>query len=301
MFSTWSTKYLEYLSFQKMYSSNTISSYALEIQHFTEYLLIEEIESYEQVTYAMLRGYLTYLYQSNLSKASINHKLSALRSFYSYLLKMEYVQDNPFLLIKAQSTPKRNPDFLYQEEMLELLDSIDNQTPLDLRNKAMLELMYASGLRCGEVVGLQIKNIDFQNNVLKVLGKGNKERIVPFHEYACSCMKEYVYVRSTLMKKVDEHGFFFVNKFGNKLTNRGVQDIVDRICFQYDATKKIHPHTFRHSFATHLLSNGADIRMVQLLLGHENLSTTQIYTHVSKEHLQEVYDHSHPRMKQMND
>lgn len=295
-FSSCSTKYLEYLKFQKMYSTNTILSYATEIQHFTNYLLIEEISSYKEISYPIVRGYLVYLHQSHLSKSSINHKLSSLRSFYSYLLKMNIVEDNPFLLIKAQSEPKRNPDFLYPEEMVELLDSIDCVTPLDKRNKAMLELMYASGLRCGEVVNLKLKDIDYDNLDLKVMGKGNKERIVPFHEFAGKCMQEYLEARIILIKNQEEHGFFFVNKNGTKLTNRGVQNIVDRICYQYDATKKIHPHTFRHSFATHLLSGGADIRMVQLLLGHEHLSTTQIYTHVSKEQLQAVYDHTHPRI-----
>ena len=159
-----------------------------------------------------------------------------------------------------------------------------------------MELMYASGLRCSEVVNLQLSNIDFNQMVLFIHGKGNKDRYVPFHDYAGEWLIKYIQeARENLMIKNEGHNFVFVNKFGNPLTNRGVENIVDRIMRLYDSTKKIHPHTIRHSFATHLLNAGADIRTVQELLGHENLSTTQIYTHISRDHLKEVYLKAHPR------
>lgn len=289
-------QYLDYLMYQKHYSDQTITSYRREINHFKNYLNRELIENYSDVTYTLLRGYLTNLYDENLSKSSINHRLSALRSFYNYLLKEEFIADNPFLLIESQKVPKRNPDFLFPEEMMGFLDSIDTNSDLGSRNKAMLELMYASGLRCFEVVNLMIKDIDFNQLVVLIHGKGGKDRYVPFHEYARDWLIKYLEeARVNLVVKSNGHNYVFVNKFGNPLTNRGVENIVDRLMKNYDPTKKIHPHTIRHSFATHLLDAGADIRTVQELLGHENLSTTQIYTHVTKEHLKEVYLKAHPR------
>lgn len=288
--------YLEYLQFERRYANKTIESYQREINHFKRYLIREAINGYNEVDYFMLRGYLTCLFEENLSKSSINHKLSALRGFFNYLLKEELINDNPFKLVESQKAAKRNPDFLFPEEILALLDSIETKDELGIRNKAMLELMYASGLRCSEVVNLQISNLDLNQMLLLIHGKGNKDRYVPFHEYARDCLIRYLEEsRNNLMVKNEGHNFVFVNKFGNPLTNRGIEDIVDRITRQYDATKKIHPHTIRHSFATHLLNAGADIRTVQELLGHENLSTTQIYTHITKDHLKEVYLNAHPR------
>ncbi len=292
-------QYLEYLQYQRHYSIKTIESYNRQIKHFIYFLNQEAITDYNDVNYLMLRGYLTKLYEENLAKTSINHKLSALRSFFNYLLKEELILDNPFLLVESQKTTQRNPDFLFLEEMLDLLESIETKDDLGVRNKAMLELMYASGLRCSEVVNLQIFDIDLGQMILLIHGKGNKDRYVPFHEYARDWLINYIEeARTSLMIKNEGHNFVFVNKFGNPLTNRGVEDIVDRVTRHYDPTKKIHPHTIRHSFATHLLNAGADIRTVQELLGHENLATTQIYTHITKDHLKEVYLCAHPRSRE---
>lgn len=289
-------EYLDCLKYERNYSNNTIASYCREIVHFKVYLIQEGIDDYNNVDYLMLRGYLTKLYDKNLAKSSINHRLSALRSFFGYLLKEEFIKDNPFKLIESQKIGQRNPDFLFQEEMIELLDSIETQDDLGIRNKAMLELMYASGLRCSEVVNLQVNDIDFNQMIILVHGKGGKDRYVPFHEYARDWLIKYIdEARNNLMIKNEGHNFVFVNKNGNPLTNRGIENIVDRITFKYDATKKIHPHTIRHSFATHLLNAGADIRTVQELLGHKNLATTQVYTHISKDHLKKVYMKTHPR------
>lgn len=289
-------QYLDYLQYQRNYSDHTIDSYRREIKQFLNFLKQEAIDDFKDINYALLRGYLTLLYEEKLAKTTINHKLSALRSFFNYLLKEELIEDNPFLLVESQKTAKRNPDFLFPEEIMDLLDSIETKDDLGVRNKAMMELMYASGLRCSEIVNLQLANVDLNQMMLLIHGKGNKDRYVPFHDYARDWLIKYLEeARNNLMIKNEGHNFVFVNKFGDPLTNRGVEDIVDRITRLYDPTKKIHPHMIRHSFATHLLNAGADIRTVQELLGHENLSTTQIYTHITKDHLKEVYLKAHPR------
>lgn len=291
--------YLDYLKFQKNYSQLTIQSYQREIQEFIDFLMSENINGFSEVKYAFLRGYLMQLHEKGLSSSTINHKLTSLRSFYRFLQREEYVKDNPFLLMSSLKVPQKNPDFLYIDEMIDLLDSIDVSTTLGRRNKAMLELMYASGLRCSEVVNLTLKQIHFEEQILLIHGKGQKDRYVPFHDYAAQWLKDYILNDRPILMSVQnqDHNFVFVNKNGGKMTNRGVENIVDRIAFHYDATKKIHPHTFRHSFATHLLERGVDLRTVQELLGHENLSTTQVYTHITNQHLKEVYDESHPRNK----
>ena len=288
-------EFMDYLKYQKHYSVLTIAAYERNINEFIDYLKRENITSFQDVQYPLIRGYLTALFQKKISKSTINNKISTLRSFYRFLVKQE-LDDNPMVLVENMKMPQRNPDFLFPEEMMELLDSIDVQSHLGIRNKAMLELMYASGLRCSEVVGLTLDCIDFSRQILLVHGKGHKDRYVPFHDYAAQWMKTYILeVRNELIAKTEGTQYVFVNKNGKMMTNRGVEDIVDRVAKNYDSTKKIHPHTFRHSFATHLLNAGADLRTVQELLGHENLSTTQIYTHITKEHLRDVYLKAHPR------
>lgn len=291
-------EFFDYLTYQKQYSTLTIQAYNRNINEFIDYLKQEDIDSFQEVKYSLIRGYLSFLHHKNLSKNSINHRISSLRSLYNFLIKQDLVTDNPMLLVENVKVPQRNPDFLFPEEMIELLDSIDTNSDLGIRNKAMLELMYASGLRCSEVVGLTINCVDFFRNLLLVHGKGNKDRYVPFHDYAKHWLLKYLQeVRPNLVAKTTGNQYVFVNNRGAMMTNRGIQDIVNRITKQYDPTKKIHPHTFRHSFATHLLNAGADLRTVQELLGHENLSTTQIYTHITKERLRDVYLNAHPRNK----
>lgn len=291
-------EFFDYLTYQKQYSTLTIQAYNRNINEFIDYLKQEDIDSFQEVKYSLIRGYLSFLHHKNLSKNSINHRISSLRSLYNFLIKQDLVTDNPMLLVENVKVPQRNPDFLFPEEMIELLDSIDTNSDLGIRNKAMLELMYASGLRCSEVVGLTINCVDFSRNLLLVHGKGNKDRYVPFHDYAKHWLLKYLQeVRPNLVAKTTGNQYVFVNNRGAMMTNRGIQDIVNRITKQYDPTKKIHPHTFRHSFATHLLNAGADLRTVQELLGHENLSTTQIYTHITKERLRDVYLNAHPRNK----
>ncbi len=289
--------YLEYLLHIKNYSLKTVESYQFEITHFLEFMHVEGIDSFDEITYKILRGYLRALHQQNYATSSINHKVSTLRSFYRYLVKHKVVVENPFLLLESQKQIQKTPDFLFEDEMIEFLDSIASGDDLGVRNKAIVELMYASGLRCNEVVSLQINDLDFHNEMILIHGKGGKDRYVPIHQYAIDCINRYMQtVRPILYAKASNyHDVLFLNTKGMPLTNRGLQDIIKRLAKNYNPIKHIHPHTIRHSFATHLLNNGADLRTVQELLGHQNISTTQVYTHVTKEHLTKVYEQAHPR------
>ena len=257
--------FLHYLKYQKNYSVLTLESYDRELTDFLLFIGKESI-SLQEVDYYVIQNYLIHLNEKHLSHTTINHYLSSLRSFFKYLCKQEIVSSNPFTQVHSLKTGSRNPDFLYVDEMMGYLDSIDTHTSLGVRNKALLELMYASG---------------------------------PFHDYAKKWLLEYIdNDRVSIMNEYHEtHDYVFVNRRGKKLTNRGVENIIDRTMYLYDPLRKIHPHTIRHSFATHLLDAGMDIRVVQELLGHSSLSTTQIYTHVSQEHLREVYNRTCPRQE----
>lgn len=289
--------FLNYLKYQKRYSDLTIQSYAHEIKEFVSYLTKEDIASFKEVDDLVARGYLMSLSEKKLSHTTINHRLSSLRSFFKYLEKEKLVSSNPFKLVSSLKQSKRHPDFLYENEMMELLDSIETSSLLGIRNKALVELMYASGLRVSEVTHLRLEAIDFNAQMLKIMGKGQKERYVPFHDYAKKWLILYLEeARSELMAAFhQDHDYVFVNSRGAPLTSRGVELIINKVQDHCNPMRSIHPHTIRHSFATHLLNAGMDLRIVQELLGHANLSTTQVYTHMTKEKLKQVYDASCPR------
>lgn len=289
-------EFLDTLEVQKQYSDNTIVAYGRDIHEFTDFISSEAINDFKDVDYVIIRNYLSKLYDDRLESSTIARKLSSLRSFYDYLLKHERVIDNPFVLTKAPKLEKKNPDFLFYEEIDHLLDHIDQSNDLGLRNRAIIELMYASGLRASEVVKLELGDVDHSRMVLRVLGKGKKERYVPFHDLALDCLEKYINeARPSLMVNAKEkHSIVFVNKNGNPLTTRGLRDILERMALNSGMGRRLHPHTIRHTFATHLLDQGAELRFVQEMLGHSNLSTTQIYTHVSKEKLRKTYEANHP-------
>lgn len=288
--------FMTYLSVQKMYSTHTLESYYFDVMEFYDYLCKEGIQSFDEVDYEVLKGYLGYLYERQLEATTMARKLSSLRSFYDFLVKENNVKQNPLYLVHAPKKIKKTPDFLFVDEMNTFIDGIDTSTPLGLRNRAMVELMYASGLRASEVVSLEIKDIDFDQQLLKILGKGQKERYVPFHELALEWLQRYVTMSRPLLctHRKNDHFKVFVNKNGDPMTTRGLRDVMKRLGIQSDLAKPLHPHEIRHSFATHLLDAGADLRFVQALLGHENLSTTEVYTHISKEKIKHVYLESHP-------
>lgn len=289
-------EFMGYLMTERGYSEKTKEAYQRDLNDFCQFLENSGESSLLTVDHLDVRVYLSYLNDLKYSRNTISRKIASLRSFYQYLLKHEKIKENPFSYVHLKKKQARLPRFFYEKEIEVLFASVDGTKPLDQRNRALLEVLYGSGLRVSECANLKLSVIDFDNSVLLIHGKGNKDRYVPFHDYAGEWLIKYIQeARENLMIKNEGHNFVFVNKFGNPLTNRGVENIVDRIMRLYDSTKKIHPHTIRHSFATHLLNAGADIRTVQELLGHENLSTTQIYTHISRDHLKEVYLKAHPR------
>ena len=292
------SQYLEYLTYELRYSKHTILNYQKDLKEWDVFCKTELIP-FDKVQYGEVRNYLAHCYLKKLSRRTVSRKLSTLRSFYQYLLKEGVVLVNPFSLIKAPKAAQALPKFLYEEEVVAIFESIDQTSILGCRNYALLELLYATGIRVSECCQIQLAQVDFELGVLLVHGKGNKDRYIPLGEFAIEAIQNYINKsRLELIKKSKmETTVLFLNHQGNPLTERGVRDILTRLTKQTAENIKLAPHMIRHTFATHLLNNGADLRSVQELLGHVSLSSTQIYTHVSKEHLKQVYQTSHPRAK----
>lgn len=291
--------FLDYLKIERNAAKNTIDIYYHDITHFIRFMENENISMLEEVDHLIIRNYLTTLYKQGLSKRSVARHISALRTFYKILMRENVVESNPFKQISLPKQEKPIPHFLYDEEMELILSTMDSDTSLGQRNIAIIELMYATGIRVSECVQLTLQDIDFDLQTILVLGKGNKERYVPFGEFAKDALSRYILNgRKDLVNKQNTStNYIFVNAEGAPLTTRGVQYILNKIAKDIGLTVKLHPHKLRHTFATHLLNNGADLRVVQELLGHSTLSTTQIYTHVSKDRLSKVYQNAHPRAK----
>ena len=288
-------EFLQYLQLEKNYSDYTIEYYQKDIDEFFMFIIEQSIEDIHTVTYFDARLYLTKLYNKNLAKKSIARKTSSLRSFYKWMMREQLVQENPFALVSLPKKDHKLPQFLYEEEVAVLFKSVNTEDALGKRDLALLELLYATGIRVSECSGLQLKDIDFSLETILVHGKGKKDRYVPFGKYAKAALHTYISnARSELAKK-QKHDYVFVNYRGEPLTARGIRYILGNLINHACKDGHLHPHMLRHSFATHLLNNGADLRSVQELLGHSNISSTQIYTHVTKEQLRKVYQSSHPR------
>lgn len=297
--NNWINMFIDSLKNQKKYSLHTIEAYQFDLEEFSSYLISQNCMNFNDVDYIMMRSYLGYLYDRSLDASTISRKLSSLRSFYDYLCTVNVSDDNPVRLIHAPRYQRKNPDFLYMEELEQLFSNIETNSELGIRNRALVEILYASGLRASEVIELQLSQINFDDQLILVYGKGKKERYVPFHDICKEWLLKYLTEsRPILMESAKEnHQYCFVNQRGNPLTTRGLRDILNRVSKTSGLVKHLHPHTLRHTFATHLLDNGAELRFVQELLGHESLSTTQIYTHISKERLKTVYKEAHPLEK----
>lgn len=286
-------EFLEYLEFEKKYSSNTILGYEKDLEYFSSYTE-KTRKDFKNLKYEDITEYLISLSSLKLSSASINRNLSSIRSFYEFLMKRNIVKSSPFKLIKGPKKEKKLPNYLQYQEFLDLIDACD-ETPLGVRNRMILELLFATGVRVSESVNIKLSDIDFKNREIKITGKGKKSRIVYFNKTCQKVMSEYVLNARQELLKGKSSEYLLINHLGNKITRRGISDVLEKLVLKSSIKHKISPHTLRHTFATLLLNEGMDIREVQELLGHEKLSTTNIYTHVSNEELRRVYLKNHPR------
>ena len=289
-------KYINYLEVERNVSPYTVRNYTTDLLGFFEFLKGKEISSLNEVDRHVARDYLAYLLEQGFVKASIARKLSAIRSFYRYLLREKMVSTSPVETTSSPKLDKRLPSFLSIKEVNRLLEAPDLSTPQGQRDRALLELLYASGLRVSELVSLNVGQIDFDSCEIRVWGKGSKERVVLMGKPAAEALRAYLQQgRPKLFgTRIRMTNALFINRYGERLIERRVQRILEKYASLAGISKKVHPHMLRHTFATHLLDGGADLRVVQELLGHANLSSTQIYTHVSKSQARKVYLSAHP-------
>ncbi len=288
-------KFLEYLEKELNYSRLTIESYESDLNNYKMFLEKEGID-YLKVDKKVIMDYLIYLDNLKYTNKTISRFLSAIRSFYNYLVEIKLLENNVFKRIKNPKVDKKLPNFLNILEIEEILSSIKLDSKENIRNKCLFELLYSTGIRVSEASNIKLKDIDFNNRMIKVLGKGNKERMVYFGECAYDLLNDYLTVRDEFLIKGNSE-YLFINKKGEKLSRSSIEYIINKIIKFSPIDHKISPHVLRHSFATHLLDNHADIRSVQEMLGHENLNTTEIYTHVSNERLRSAYLKCHPNKK----
>ena len=294
----WVAKFLNYLNVEKNCSTLTIKNYAADIKIFQNFLARRrEFDHWKEVKVLDIRAYLATLNDKEYARKTIARRVSALRSFYKYLIRESVINTNPFTKVRTPKLDKKLPVFLEEFEMDELLSKFDDSL-LGLRDKAILELLYATGCRVSELSGLTLDRVDLASRYVLLIGKGNKERLVPIGHHGANAIDVYCSSsRSKIMGKfnVKEHNFLFINSRGEPLTDRSVRRVLAKYVTAVSLQKHISPHTIRHTFATHLLEHGADLRTVQELLGHASLSTTQIYTHLTTERIASVYEKHHPR------
>lgn len=298
MFEIWADRFLTYMRVEKNASSYTLSCYRHDLLNFYRFAVKHCGEGWQpdQVNPAFMREYLAYLrLTQGLSRATVGRYLSALRSFYRYLCREGMLVDNPLSHVKSPKREKKTRNFLLFDEMLALLRAPAGDEPQQLRDRALLELLYATGVRVSELVALNTGQIDRERGEMRVFGKGRKERIVFIGSYALNALNEYLDKGRPRLLPPEREQALFLNRFGSRLSDRGVRRIIDKYVNEIALQKQVSPHIVRHTFATHLLDAGADLRAVQELLGHVSISTTQIYTHITKERLMAVYDKAHPR------
>lgn len=293
-------EFMTYLRGERQYSAETVKAYREDLTEFWQFLAANGgTKPWDQVDQLDVEVYLSHLYDHHYARTSIARKLSTMRSFYSFLMSNQLAKDDPFAYVQLKKHQDHLPRFFYEREMTALLTAAaaNPDQQLATRDSALLEVLYGTGMRVSECVNLTLTAIDFDNRLMLITGKGNKQRYVPFGHYALDALTRYLQVaRTPLMAAHDEHhDFVFVNHRGHQLTPAGVTYLLNQIIQRSSLTTEIHPHMLRHTFATHLLNRGADLRSVQELLGHSSLATTQIYTHVTREHLQRDYRQFFPR------
>ncbi len=287
-------EFLAYLRHERNASPHTISSYRIDLTQLARYLESRKIKL-KAVDNVGLRGFLAELHQQKKSKSSAARKLSAIRSFFQFCLKKGWLEDNPARAVATPKIDKHVPGFLSEDEMEKFLELPKEDDVLAIRDKAILELFYGTGIRLSELVGINLEDISLAEKMLRVRGKGKKERLVPFGRKAAESLTLYMRSRMTILKKRLEEKALFLNYQGTRMTARSVERMMVKYIRRTAIRRKISPHSLRHSFASHLLSRGADLRVIQELLGHESLATTQKYTHLDLKQLLDVYRKSHPR------
>lgn len=292
---TWVGRFIEYCEVERNFSSHTVRSYHSDLQRFVNFLKENKLS----VGVSSIRNYLAFLQRKNLSRRTIARKLATLRSFFKFLCREDVIEDNPASMVTTPKLERRLPNFLEKYEMEKLLQLPDTKDPLGIRDRVILEFLYSSGFRVSELVSINIGDVDMLGETVRILRKGRKEAVLPIGSYALKAFCRYVESsRNQLLKgKNSDQKALFLNSKGKRLTQRGIRFILNKYIARLGSQKKISPHDIRHTFATHLLNAGADLRSVQELLGHVNLTTTQIYTHVTKERLKSIYQRSHPRCK----
>ena len=287
-------KYINYLEAERNASPYTVRNYTTDLLGFFEFLKAKGIGSLNEVDKHTLRDYLSQLMEQGFVKASIARKLSAIRSFYRYLLREEIISTSPVATTSSPKLDRRLPSFLTVEEILRLLEAPDLSTPQGQRDRALMELLYASGLRVSELVSLNLEQVELDSREIRVWGKGSKERMVLMGEPAANALSAYLSQGRPKLLGKKRSSALFLNRYGGRLIERRVERILGKYARLAGINKRVYPHLLRHTFATHLLDGGADLRVVQELLGHANLSSTQIYTHVTKSQARKVYLSAHP-------
>ena len=288
-------EYINYLEYERRLTQNTCISYERDLIDYMLFLNQQNINLVKEISKKNIVQYLELLKKENLKTTSIARKLTSIKNFHKYLYAIGKVKDDVALTVERPRLEKKLPNVLTIEEVDSLLD-IDLNTPFDYRNKSMLELLYGTGLRISELLNLKIFDIDFENCIIRCIGKGNKERIVPIGEYVIKYLQEYLNYRKLLLKKKN-NDYLFLNNLGTKLSRFSFFKILKKLLKDKNINKNISPHSIRHSFATHMLECGADLRSIQELLGHSDISTTRIYTHISNNKIKKDYIEYHPRSK----
>lgn len=281
-------EFKKYIALEKKLSDNTLNAYLEDVNAFFVFL------KKRKITKAIIRDYLKYLDSLKYSKKTIARHISSLKNYYQFLYDNNYIKDNYFITIKSPKLDKNLPNYLDFEDLNKLLDIFDLNKPLELRNKLIIELFYSTGIRLTELVEIKISDIDFNQKTIRILGKGNKERIVYYGDVAKSLLDKYLDIRLNLLNGKNNTNLFINNK-GDPLTVSGVHNLFNQMVKKVCLKNHLSPHTLRHTFATHMLNEGADLKVVQELLGHTSLSTTSIYTHISNQRLRSVYLKTHPR------
>jgi integrase/recombinase XerC len=287
-------KFLNMLKVERNFSDHTLKAYHDDLAQFNQFLE-QELLNLRTFEYKDARNYLSYLYSNNLKRTTVSRKISTLRTFYEFWMTQDTSVNNPFIQLVHPKKEQYLPQFFYEEEMEALFNTVSNDAKKGLRDRVVIELLYATGIRVSELVNIKVMDLDMNLPGVKVLGKGNKERFVPFGEFCRQSIEQYLEKFKPLKSK--SHPYLIVNMKGDPITERGVRYLLNDVVERTAGVTEIHPHKLRHTFATHLLNQGADLRTVQSLLGHVNLSTTGKYTHVSNQQLRKVYLSAHPRAK----